>query len=199
MIAQFLIRKGAIAIFSSLSRLTEQREKPNVGCTAESGSCGQPGRQRSNSVTVHVAVHRNGHHGDGRQTASPRFFGVEGKCFEAERRAGREARLFMHEQPIVIFEYSDKQAIEDGVLVSVPGEGKVNRVTRAVFDHFAKPMGSSPAGEVTDITPLQDAIRAMLKIEPDEDGMRTGTYEGKKLWILPNEVEGLTLLFPEDY
>jgi hypothetical protein len=106
----------------------------------------------------------------------------------------------MHEQPIVIIEYSDKQAIEDGVLVSVPGEGKVNRVTRAVFDHFTKPMDSSPVtDDVTDITPLQDAIRAMLKIEPDEDGMRSGTYEGKKLWILPNEVEGLTLLFPEDY
>jgi hypothetical protein len=76
----------------------------------------------------------------------------------------------MQEQPSVIVEYSDRQALEDGVLVSVPGEGKVNRVTRAVFDHFTKPTGSSPAtGEVTDITPLQDAIRAMFKIEPDED------------------------------
>ena len=106
----------------------------------------------------------------------------------------------MHEEPPVIVEYSDKQALEDGVLVSVPGEGKVNRATRAVFDHFTKPKGSSPAtGEVTDITPLQEAIRAMLKIEPDEDAWRTGTYEGKELWLIPNEVEGLTLLFPDDY
>jgi hypothetical protein len=31
------------------------------------------GRQRSSSVTVHVAVHRIGLHGDGKQTASPRI------------------------------------------------------------------------------------------------------------------------------
>ena len=108
--------------------------------------------------------------------------------------------FLMDEQSNVIVEYSDKQALEDGVLVSVPGEGKVNRVTRAVFDHFTKPMGSSPAtGEVTDITPLQDAIRAMLKVKPDEDIWRTGTYEGKELWLVPNEVGGFTLLFPDDY
>ena len=106
----------------------------------------------------------------------------------------------MHKHPLVIVEYTDKQALEDGVLVSVPCEGKVNRVTRAVFDHFTKPMGSSPAtGEVTDITPLQDAIRAMLKVKPDEDIWRTGTYEGKELWLVPNEVGGFTLLFPDDY
>jgi hypothetical protein len=106
----------------------------------------------------------------------------------------------MQKHPFVIVEYTDKQALEDGVLVSVPGEGRVNRVTRAVFDHFAKPMGSTPlGGPVTDITALQDAIRAMLKIEPDEDAWRTGAYEGKELWLVPNEVGGLTLLFPEDY
>ena len=106
----------------------------------------------------------------------------------------------MENQPNVIAEYTDKQALEDGVLVSVSGEGKVNRVTRAVFDHFTTPMGStSLTGEVADLARLQDAIRALLKIESDEDGWRTGSYEGKKLWLVPNEVEGLTLLFPDDY
>ena len=100
----------------------------------------------------------------------------------------------------IIVAYTDKQALEDGVLVSVPGEGRVNRVTRAVFDHFAKPMGSSLAtGQVTDITRLQEAIRALLKVEPEEDAWRTGTYEGKELWLIPNEVAGRTLLFPDDY
>lgn len=103
-------------------------------------------------------------------------------------------------EPLVTVEYSDKQALEDGVLVSVPREGKVNRVTRAVFDHFTKPMGGAPeTGVVTDITRLQDAIRAMLKIKPDDDMWRTGTYDGKELWLVPNEVEGFTLLFPDDY
>jgi hypothetical protein len=106
----------------------------------------------------------------------------------------------MEKEPFVIVEYSDKQALEDGVLVSVSGEGKVNRVTRAVFDHFTKPVGSAPlTGEVTDITRLQDAIRALLKLEPDQDAWRTGAHEGKELWLIPNEVGGLTLLFPDDY
>jgi hypothetical protein len=106
----------------------------------------------------------------------------------------------MQKEPNLIVEYTDEQALEDGVLVSVPGEGKVNRVTKAVFDHFTKPMGeTSGTGPVTDITGLQEAIRAMLKIEPDQDGWRTGAYDGKELWLVPNEVQGLTLLFPEDY
>ena len=106
----------------------------------------------------------------------------------------------MQDKPDVIMQYTDKQALEDGVLVSFPGEGKVNRVTRAVFDHFAKPMGSAPeTGQVTDITRLQGAIHALLKVEPDEDAWRTGAYEGKELWLIPNEVGGSTLLFPDDY
>ena len=81
----------------------------------------------------------------------------------------------MEKQPFMIVEYSDKQALEDGVLVSVPLEGRVNRVTRAVFDHFTRPIGSSPqTGEVTDLTRLQDAIRVRLKVEPDQDAWRTG-------------------------
>ncbi len=106
----------------------------------------------------------------------------------------------MNQDHNVIFEYTDEQAVADGVLVAFRGEGGVNRVTRAVFDHFVESMGSSPVtGEVTNITPLQDAIRTMLKIAPDKDGWRTGTYQGKKLWLVPNEVGGLTLMFPEDY
>jgi len=113
---------------------------------------------------------------------------------------GEGARTLMQKEPFLIAEYTDKQALEDGVLVSVPGEGKVNRVTGAVFDHFTKPVGNSPAtGQVTDITRLQEAIRAMLKVEPDQDAWRTGTYQGKELWLLPNEVGGFTLLFPDYY
>ena len=103
----------------------------------------------------------------------------------------------MDEQSNVIVEYSDKQALEDGVLVSVPGEGRVNRVTRAVFDHFVKPIGD-PAFQVFNVTPLMEAIRVMLKIELKE-GWRTAMYQGKELWLVPNEVGGFTLMFPEDY
>jgi hypothetical protein len=93
--------------------------------------------------------------------------------------------------------YNDRQALEDGVLVEVPGDGGVNRVTRAVFDEYVKPIGD-PRHNVLNITMLMDAIRAMLKIEPD-DGWRVGVHEGKTLWLIPNEVGGLTLMFPDDY
>ena len=95
--------------------------------------------------------------------------------------------------------YTDQQALQDGVLVAVPGDGGVNRVTRAMFDHFTEALGTSPiTGTVTNIGPLMDAIRDMLQINPI-DGWRTGTYEGKALWLIPNELGGLTLMFPEDY
>ena len=98
-------------------------------------------------------------------------------------------------EPISV--YTDQQALDDGVLVAVPAEGGVNRVTRAVFDHFTRPIGV-PRHGVTDITPLQEAIRAIRALEPN-DGWRTGDFQGKRLWLIPNEVRGLTLMFPEDY
>ena len=97
-------------------------------------------------------------------------------------------------EPIIV--YTDRQALEDGVLVSVPG-GSVNRVTRAVFDYFVKYIGD-PRHKVMDITPLMEAIRFMLTL-PRVDDWRTGDYQGKRLWLIPNEVGGLTLMFPEDY
>ena len=99
----------------------------------------------------------------------------------------------------VIVSYTDAQALADGVLVSVYVP-PVNRVTRAVFDHFIQRMGSSDVtGPVFDITLVKRVIEAMVALKPDEDGWRCGSYEGKELWLAPNEVEGLTLMFPEDY
>src|SRR5436190_2092038 len=105
----------------------------------------------------------------------------------------------MQEQPEIIYAYTDEQAVEDGVLVPV-SEGKVNRVTRAVFDHFTESIGSTPmTGPVTNIGPLLEAIRTVLQVPPDEDGWRKLTWRGKELWLLPNELGGLTLMFPDDY
>jgi len=99
----------------------------------------------------------------------------------------------------IIFEYTDAQALEDGVLAAV-NWGFVNRVTRAVFEHFARPMANLPErGLSFDIAPLRAAVHAVLEVAPDEDGWRKTTYEGKELWLAPNEVRGLTLMFPDDY
>src|SRR6266571_1205951 len=105
-------------------------------------------------------------------------------------------RRRMHEEQLeIIAAYTDEQAVADGVLVQI-SEGKVNRVTRAVFDHFTEAMGSSPlTGPVTNITPLLEAIRAILQASPDEDGWRKLIWSGKELWLLPNESGGLTLMF----
>jgi hypothetical protein len=109
---------------------------------------------------------------------------------------GRVAALRMAEEPEkIIIEYTDAQALEDGVLVEVSC-GAVNRVTCAVFYHFVRPMENSPDGlEAFDITPLTAVIRAVLAVTPDEDGWRQSTYEGKELWLVPNEVRGLTLMY----
>ncbi|MFI5089724.1 MAG: hypothetical protein ACHP7P_06670 [Terriglobales bacterium] len=99
----------------------------------------------------------------------------------------------------MIFAYTDREALDDGVLVAVQ-RGPVNRVTRAVFDHFTELMGDTPlTGPVTDVTRLMRVLDQMLKVEADGEGWRTSTVEGKTLWLVPNEVQGLTLMFPEDW
>jgi hypothetical protein len=108
----------------------------------------------------------------------------------------------MSEDPEVISTYSDRQAVEDGVLIPMAGLGPVNRVTRAVFAHFVGEAAFEPT-EAIDIPkalePLTAAICAMLSVPFDKDGWRTGDYDGRRLWLVPNEVGGLTLMFPEDY
>jgi hypothetical protein len=114
--------------------------------------------------------------------------------------AGGVAALRMAEESAkIIHEYTDAQALKDGFLAEVSC-GAVNRVTSAVFYNYARPMENLPEGEVRfDITPLTATIQAVLEVTPDEDGWRKSTYEGKELWLVPNEVQGLTLMFPSDY
>jgi hypothetical protein len=102
----------------------------------------------------------------------------------------------------VISTYTDRQAVEDGVLIPMAGFGPVNRVTRAVFAHFVGEAAFKPTEAIElpkVLEPLTAAIRAMLSIPPDKDGWRAGDYQEKRLWLVPNEVGGLTLMFPEDY
>src|SRR5882724_9949176 len=85
--------------------------------------------------------------------------------------AGGVAVLRMAEESEkIIFEYTDAQAIEDGVLVEVSW-GAVNRVTHAMFSDYARLMENLPEGEERyDITPLTATIQAVLGETPDEDG-----------------------------
>ena len=99
-------------------------------------------------------------------------------------------------EPISV--YTDAKALEDGLLVAISGHGAVNRVTQAVFAAFATRTSDAEA-EHFDITRLITAIRQMLALSPDRDGWRTAEIDGKTLWLIPNEVKGLTLMFPGDY
>jgi hypothetical protein len=99
----------------------------------------------------------------------------------------------------VIYAYTDAEACDDGFLVAIR-HGPVNRITRAVVDHFTVCIGSwTVTWPATDVTRLMRTIESMLKLEADTDGWRTGSYDGKTLWLTPNEVGGLTLMFPEDW
>jgi hypothetical protein len=97
-----------------------------------------------------------------------------------------------------IYAYYDKDAVEDGLLVPVSGDAGVNRVTRAVFEKYAVRIADSGA-TVFNIAPLMEIIRIMLNVEADRDGWRTATVDSRDLWLIPNEVDGLTLMFPDDY
>lgn len=104
------------------------------------------------------------------------------------------------EQWEVVSSYPDQQAVDDGVLVVVNGEGKVNRVTRAVFDTYTDELGG---GVVRDCTTLLNEVIPHMVAQPMDREWRTGEWKAGetrlKLWLLPNEVNGYTLMFPEDY
>jgi hypothetical protein len=100
----------------------------------------------------------------------------------------------------VIDSYTDEEALADGFLVRWDGPEMVNRITRAVFDHFTAPLGESAiTGPVRNVTRLRAAVETVVKVPFDPDGWRAGIVDGRQLWLVPNEVGGFTLMFPEDY
>lgn len=102
----------------------------------------------------------------------------------------------------VVSEYTDAQAVDDGVLVNVElfgwkaGDLKpINRITSAIWEAIKEESG----GEITDKTSQIGYRMAVAAQQKLEDDWYTGEYEGKKLWLVPNELGGRTLMFPEDY
>lgn len=132
----------------------------------------------------------------------------------------------------VISTYTDQEAVNDGVLVSL---GSKDRVTSTVY-HFLLARVSK---RVPLQWPLEPHAKSAYEVisDPDmrvlmlctalvrhygpiakkvyDDGnlwhayldasgsdinaIRPGTKEGLQLWIMPNELGGLTIMFPEDY
>jgi len=95
-------------------------------------------------------------------------------------------------------------------LFNVVHVSQVNRVSSAVFTHFggyARAVG--PAEETIAIEEilftmmlpgafqLLAAVQALLRLQPDSKGRRKGQYRSVQLWLVPNDLDGLTLTFPE--
>jgi len=117
----------------------------------------------------------------------------------------------------VISTYSDAEALEDGTLVDISGRldpgSSLNvpnaRATVGIFSAFAE-----LARRRADIKPedvdgtarlaCQLLYRAIMRKPADEDGWRKteARSDGESIgevWLIPNELGGLTLMLPSDY
>jgi hypothetical protein len=106
----------------------------------------------------------------------------------------------------VISTYSDEQAVEDGVLVDIKELGLnfngtlIDRMTNTVYVHLL-----NMANEIENkLAFIQQTIteRLITAHDPDGDGYlivipQKGREE--KLWLIRNERDNYTLMFPEDY
>lgn len=97
----------------------------------------------------------------------------------------------------IIYKYTDAQAVEDGVLVDISGYrlgwlGRpVNRITRTLFDALAEfAVGGNDVRRML-MTKLRYA-----RPSGDDAGMFILPPD---LWMLPNEIGGWTVMFPDDY
>ena len=124
---------------------------------------------------------------------------------EAEESSNTSDDLFGE----VISSYTDREAVEDGVLVELymPArfqEFPINRMTRHLFDDLA-PFVKAEAylfnGD------LSRALASILKTkcafaqgDPGNTGEIGDIYTiTPKLWLVRNEVGGWTAMYPEDY
>jgi hypothetical protein len=117
----------------------------------------------------------------------------------------------------IISAYPDSQAIEDGALVDLSGERLVSdnpaqrhgaRVTASVFATFRELAGprSDSEADADELARIACGFlfRAILRKPADADGWRKteARKDGESIgpvWLIPNEVGGLTLMFPSDY
>jgi hypothetical protein len=105
-------------------------------------------------------------------------------------------------EPISI--YTDADALGDGVLIDVSDLGvsfqgmPINRFTRSVWVDWRDEF--QPSGQTLPKNALQQHLRAKLQA-----ALQSAVYKGdlwtlpERLWLIENEVEGWTLMYPQDY
>lgn len=116
----------------------------------------------------------------------------------------------------VIFEYTDAQAIEDGVLIPyvVNGRDTRHRITSNAYEtlrrHYAPSYPEYKEADFyrfffNDLLPLvPEAFKQwnrgeVLTTNYDFRVERYDTEKDDQLWHMPNEVGGVTTMKPEDY
>jgi hypothetical protein len=100
--------------------------------------------------------------------------------------------------------YTDADALSDGVLIDVTDLGvhfggrPVNRFTRSVWFDWQDEF--QPIGQTLPKNALHHHLRAKLQA-----ALLSAIYKGdiwtlpERLWLIENEVEGWTLMYPQDY
>lgn len=103
-----------------------------------------------------------------------------------------------------IFVYTDEDALNDGELVDISSlkvrfqNRLINRLTRHTWEEF-KPFLIKPDDEEAEELDLNE-LKNILKTK-----LQYAYYKGDiwhlppGLWLIENEVNGWTLMFPEDY
>ena len=109
------------------------------------------------------------------------------------------------QEPIVISTYTADQAIEDGVLVKL---GKSNHlVTNNLLIDLQK-KHSMELGECLNFILCEILPIVAYAFKVDEQGrilktnykFKVGNFKHSEIiWMIPNEIGGLTLMKPEDY
>jgi len=101
----------------------------------------------------------------------------------------------------LIYAYTDADAIADGVLVDIKSfrlslNGlSVNRITRNLYDELMKYA-----------LHRDNALNGMLKAKIEHASVPEGSHNDgyfyslpSNIWAIRNEIDGYTLMFPEDY
>jgi len=91
----------------------------------------------------------------------------------------------------VIFSHLDSDALAAGDLVAL-AFAVAARATRSVWSYCSSTQGLEPLAR------LKEIWLATLDSPADQAGWRSLKRDGRRFWLVPNEVGGLTLMFSED-
>lgn len=110
-------------------------------------------------------------------------------------------------EPISV--YTDEQAVDDGVLVDVHAMqvqhqgAPINRMTRHLWEDFQPFLTPYTENGMTVMAALAKIIKTKLAYAVGDPG-NTGECGDivklpPKLWLVRNELDGWTIMYPEDY